>query len=171
MTSANAGQFRVWGPGLTGRRRSCWGWDGVGRPHAGRRALPWLTVRVLDEPRPTPCPPSAYCAEGRKPCRWGALERSYWTVWSGAEEGEDGQHPAVLVGRLGQAEFLEDLGDVGFDGAFGDDQPGGAGPVGPALGDQPEDLSFPLAELGQGVLPAAPSHQARDDRGVDHRLP
>jgi hypothetical protein len=77
----------------------------------------------------------------------------------------------VLVGRLGQVEFLEDLGDVGFDGAFGDDQSGGDGPVGPAFGDQPEDLSLPLAEGGQGVLPAAPPHQARDDRGVDHRLP
>ena len=28
-------------------------------------------------------------------------ERSGSTAWSGAEEGEDGQHPAVLVGRLG----------------------------------------------------------------------
>jgi hypothetical protein len=45
---------------------------------------------------------------------------------------------------------VEDLGDVGFDGAFGDVQPGGDGPVGQALGDQPEDLSFPLAEVGEG---------------------
>jgi hypothetical protein len=34
----------------------------------------------------------------------------------------------------------------------------------------PRTSSFPLAEAGQRVLPAAP-HQARDDRGVDHRLP
>jgi hypothetical protein len=30
-----------------------------------------------------------------------ALECSRWTVWSGAEEDEDGEHAAVLVGRLG----------------------------------------------------------------------
>jgi hypothetical protein len=27
-----------------------------------------------------------------------SLKRWDWTAWSGAEEGEDGQHPAVLVG-------------------------------------------------------------------------
>jgi hypothetical protein len=85
-------------------------------------------------------------------------------AWSGAEGGENCQHPAVLVGRLGEAEFLEDLGDLGLDGALGDDQPGGDGPVGYALGDQPQDLSFPLAEDGWRVLPAASPDQARDDR-------
>jgi hypothetical protein len=59
---------------------------------------------------------------------------------------------------------------VRLDGAFGDVQSGGDGPVGHALGDQPEDLSFPLAEAGEGVGPAAASDQARDDRGVDHRF-
>jgi hypothetical protein len=80
------------------------------------------------------------------------------TAWSGVEEGQDGKHAAVLVGRLGEAELLEDLGDVGFHGAFGDIQPGGDGPVGHALGDQPEDLSFPLTEDGEGVLSPASSH-------------
>jgi len=31
------------------------------------------------------------------------------TTWSGAKEGQNGKHPAMLVGRLGQAELLEDL--------------------------------------------------------------
>jgi hypothetical protein len=75
------------------------------------------------------------------------------------------------VGRLGQPELPEDLRHVGLGGAFGDDQPGGDGPVGHALGDQPQHLSFPLAQFSERVLPAAPPDQARDDRGVDHRLP
>jgi hypothetical protein len=37
---------------LNARRRSCWRWDGVGQAHAGWRAPPWLTVRVLDESTP-----------------------------------------------------------------------------------------------------------------------
>jgi hypothetical protein len=65
----------------------------------------------------------------------------------------------VLIGRLGQAKLLEDLGNVGLHGALGDEQPGGNGPVGHALGDQPEDLPFPLAEVGQGVGPAASPDQ------------
>jgi hypothetical protein len=109
------------------------------------------------------------CDEG--PVLLWPLQRWDSMAWLGAEEGEDGQHPAVLVGRLGEAEFLEDLGDMGLHGAFGDVQPGGDGPVGHALGDQPEDLSFPLAEGGQRVLPAASADQALDDRRVDHRLP
>jgi hypothetical protein len=52
--------------------------------------------------------------------------------------GEDGEDAAVLVGRLGRVELVEDLGDMGFDGAFGDQWPGGDGPVGHALGDRPE---------------------------------
>jgi hypothetical protein len=40
---------------------------------------------------------------------------------SRAEEGEDRQHPAVLIGRLGQAQLLKHLGDVGFDSPFGND--------------------------------------------------
>jgi hypothetical protein len=63
------------------------------------------------------------------------------------------------------------LGDVGFDGAFGDVQPGGDGAVGQALGDQPEYFPFPLTEDSERVLSAASPDQARDDRGVDHRLP
>src|SRR5918995_5966773 len=62
------------------------------------------------------------------PVRTWPLERP--AAWSGAKEGQDGQHPAMLVGRLGQAELLEDLGGVGLHGAFGDIQPGGDGPVG-----------------------------------------
>jgi hypothetical protein len=43
-----------------------------------------------------------------------AVERWDSTAWSGAEERQDGQYPAVLVGRLGEAELLEDLRHVGL---------------------------------------------------------
>jgi hypothetical protein len=107
---------------------------GVGQAHAGWRALPWLTVRVLDEPVPKPVR-LRHTRSDEGPVSFRPLKRSDSKARSGAEEGEDGEHPAMLVGRLGQVELLEDLGDVGFDGAFGDIQPGGDGPVGHALGD------------------------------------
>jgi hypothetical protein len=81
----------------------------------------------------------ARCHEG--PDFLGPLERWGSTAWSGAEGGENCQHAAVLAGRLGEAELLEDLGDMGFDGALGDLQPGGDGPVGHTLGDQPWECS------------------------------
>jgi hypothetical protein len=39
-----------------------------------------------------------------------AVGASRRTGWLGTKEGQDGQHAAVLVGRLGQAELLKDLG-------------------------------------------------------------
>jgi hypothetical protein len=56
---------------------------GFGQAYGGWTALPELTVRVLDEPAPKPNAPAA-----PTPSRPG----------SGAEEGEDGKHAAVLVG-------------------------------------------------------------------------
>ena len=50
-----------------------------------------------------------------------------------------------------EAELEEDLFDVGFDGAFGDEQAGGDGPVGQPLGDQGEHLTFAFSELAEGV--------------------
>jgi hypothetical protein len=44
------------------------------------------------------------------------------------------------------------LGDVRLSGPCGDDQPGGDGPVGHALGDHPEDLSFSFADLGNRAV-------------------
>ena len=61
------------------------------------RALPWFTVRVLDEPR---LKPSACVAhdETKAPVSVWPFGRSGSMVWLGAEEGEDGEDAAVLVG-------------------------------------------------------------------------
>ena len=70
-----------------------------------------------------------------------------------------------------EAELEEDLFDVGFDGAFGDEQAGGDGPVGQPLGDQGEHLALTPAELIEAVGTAFAGEEPGDDRGVDDCLP
>jgi hypothetical protein len=67
--------------------------------------------------------------------------------------------------------FEENLLDVGFDGALGDEQAGGDRPVRESLGDQGEDLALALAELVERIGPALAGEQPGDDRGVDDGLP
>jgi hypothetical protein len=55
---------------------------------------------------------------------------------SGPEIRQDGEHPPVRVGRFVDAELEEDVSDVGFDGAFGDEHPAGDRAVGQALGEE-----------------------------------
>jgi hypothetical protein len=54
----------------------------------------------------------------------------------------------VLVGRLGEAELLEDLGDAGLDGAFSDIQPGGDARLDMPSAISPRTSRSPLAEDG-----------------------
>jgi hypothetical protein len=77
----------------------------------------------------------------------------------------------VGAGIGGEAELLEDLLDVGFDGAFGDEQAGGDGLVGQPFGDQRERLALAPAELAEGVGAAFAGEQPGDDRGVDDGFP
>src|SRR5258708_32497105 len=83
-----------------------------------------------------------------------------------AQVGEDGEHAAVGV-RVGvEAELLEDLLDVGFDGALGDEQAGSDGPVRESLGNQSEHLALTPAELIERVSTAFTGEEPGDDRGV-----
>jgi hypothetical protein len=50
-------------------------------------------------------------------------------------------------GADGEGEFEEDLLDVGLDGALGDEQAVGDGPVGQPFGDEREHLAFRSPEL------------------------
>src|SRR5215469_2024739 len=103
-----------------------------------------------------------------------ATARSAWRVGaeiqrglaSAAQVGEDGEHTTVGV----KAELEEDLFDVGLDGALGDEQAGGDGPVRKSLGHQGEDLAFTPAELVEGVGSAFTGKEPGDDRGVDDGL-
>jgi hypothetical protein len=83
--------------------------------------------------------------------------------------GEDGEDAAVAAVLAGEAELLEDRGDVALDGALADEHLGGDRPVGLALGHRLQHLAL---ALGQGVeraaLAAAPEH-LRDHLGVEHR--
>jgi len=66
---------------------------------------------------------------------------------SSLQVGEDGEHPAVIGVRRLQAELAEDVADVLFDGALGDDEAVGDGAVGAACDGVDE-----LADVGDPVL-------------------
>ena len=60
---------------------------------------------------------------------------------------EDGEDAPVGAGADGEGEFEEDLLDAGLDGALGDEQAVGDGPVGQPFGDEREHLAFRSGEL------------------------
>jgi hypothetical protein len=62
--------------------------------------------------------------------------------------------PEGGLGAVGDPDALEDAGQVGLDGAFGDAQVAGDLLVGQPVGDQGQDLAFAVAELvlGAGVV-------------------
>jgi len=88
-----------------------------------------------------------------------------------AQVGEDGEDAPVRVRVGAEPEFLEDLLDVGLDGALGDEQAGGDGSVGQPLGDQREDLAFAFGELVDRIGATFAGEQPGDDRGVDDGSP
>jgi len=53
-----------------------------------------------------------------------------------AEVGEYRQYPAVRVAGVWDAHFLEDAAHVGFDSAFGEEEPAGDGGVGLSFCDE-----------------------------------
>ena len=69
------------------------------------------------------------------------------------------------VGIGAEAELEEDLLDMRFDGALGDEQVGGDGPVGEPLGDQCQHLALAFGEFVEGVGPGG--EEPGDDRRVD----
>jgi hypothetical protein len=84
---------------------------------------------------------------------------------------EDCEHPPVGT-RVGiEAEFLEDLLDVAFDSALGDEYAGGDGLVGKPFGDQSEHLPLAFGELVERVGAAFAGEEPGDDRWVDNRFP
>ena len=92
-------------------------------------------------------------------------------IYAPAQVGEDGEDAAVGAAVVAEAELLEDLLDVGLDGALGDEQAGGDGPVREPLGDQREHLALAFGELVEGVGAAFAGEQPGDDRRVDDGLP
>src|SRR6204780_434886 len=81
------------------------------------------------------------------------------------EVAEDGEDAAVVAFAGGESEFGENVIYVLFDRAAADDEGGGDGGVGAALGHQREDLALPGGELAERV--AAAGEQLGDDLGVE----
>src|SRR3954451_15568241 len=70
-------------------------------------------------------------------------------VGSPRRKGDHCEDAPVVVGRLGQAQFVEDASDVALDGLLAQEQPLRDGTVGPALGDVLEDVAFAGGQVGE----------------------
>ncbi len=88
----------------------------------------------------------------------------------GAEEGEDGEDPAVGGWVLVQAQLGEDLLGVSFHCSLGDEQLCRDATVGHALGYEGQHFSLARAEGAQWVVNPGPVHQLGNDRRVDDAL-
>jgi hypothetical protein len=99
LTSGNAGRFRVWGR-LNGRFLVvlALGIALDGRMPDGER-FPGQPFGFWTRPVPMSMSVCGTRCDVGPVLLW-PLKHWDATAWSGAEEGEDGQHPAVLVGRL-----------------------------------------------------------------------
>ena len=93
------------------------------------------------------------------------------TPRSGLEVAEDGEYPAVVGVRRGQAKFAEDVPDVLFDGPLRHHQDPSDRGVGAALGHQREYLAFPGGECAEAFVAAAGPQKLRDDLGVQGGTP
>ena len=80
---------------------------------------------------------------------------------------QHGEHPAVVAVGGRQVELGEDVGDVLLDGAVADDQRGGDGGVGAALGHEPQHLALAGRQPAERVAAAAAGEQLGDDLGVE----
>ena len=73
----------------------------------------------------------------------------------------------MLVGGHLEVELLEDLGDVGFDSSFTQEDPFGDSAVAEAFGDEREHFLLSRCECCQRTLAAlAPDHSGHDG-GID----
>src|SRR5262249_20873044 len=81
---------------------------------------------------------------------------------SGAQEGEHGQHAAVIVPRRGQVQLREDARHVLLNRALADHELLGDGVVRAALCHQPEHLALSFAELLERILAAVAPEQLAD---------
>ena len=87
-----------------------------------------------------------------------------------AQRREHRQHAAVVVGRLLEAELVEDLPDVRLDRLRAEEERLADRPVRPPLGHQAEHLALAVGQLVERAALARALHEARDDRRVDDAL-
>jgi PAS domain S-box-containing protein len=87
------------------------------------------------------------------------------------EEGEDGEHPPVVLIGLRQVEFLQNMPYVLLDGSLGDPQAAGDPGVRAAFGHQGQHLLLARTEALQGVVVPRRGDQFLNQGRVDDRPP
>src|SRR3954466_11666456 len=110
---------------------------GIATPRTSPGSSPSSFAAGPAMPCSTPTRPSA----GRPP-RVGKPPRQRAGGRSASEKREDGEHAPVVPLAVRQPELFEDGLHVPFDRARAEEDPGGDGAVGPALGDQRQDLAL-----------------------------
>ncbi len=73
----------------------------------------------------------------------------------------------MLIGGCLEVELLEDLGDVGLDSSFAQDDSLGDGGVAQTFGNEGQDFLFSWSECGQRALAALSTDHSRHDGGID----
>jgi len=82
--------------------------------------------------------------------------------------GQDGEDPAMIVGRRQELELREDVGDVGFDRLRSEDERITDRLVRAALGHQGKDVALALGQIVERDPGAPPADELGDDLRVDH---
>src|SRR3954451_6484628 len=90
---------------------------------------------------------------------------------SGAQERQDGQHAAVGVAGVGQAELREDARDVLLDAALADPEAIGDPLVRAPLRHQRQNLTLAVAEGLERVVRATAAEELGDDRRLEDGPP
>src|SRR5215204_4793171 len=83
---------------------------------------------------------------------------------------EDGQHPPVVVGRLADPEFPEDVPHVGLDGLRAQEELLADAVVRMSLGHEQEDLELASGEFVERAARARSPDHPGDDRRVENAL-
>src|SRR5262245_60960022 len=78
-----------------------------------------------------------------------------------SQEGEDGEHAAVILGRRREVELAEDARHVLLDGALGDDEALCDRLVRASFRHQLEHLALARRQRLDGIVPAPPAHELR----------
>ena len=85
------------------------------------------------------------------------------------EEGDYGEHAAMVVLGLAERQLGQDAAHVLLDGALGHPQLAGDTSVGSAFGHELEDLPLTRRQVAERVCDRARGDELPDQRGVDDR--
>ena len=98
-----------------------------------------------------------------------AVQHPGGSVFACVEIAKDGQYAAVVGAVVLEFELGEDGGDVFFDAAVGQVEPFGDGHIGPALGQQAQDLPLTVRQPRQAFIGIRSGEELAYDLGVEGR--